>query len=76
MAFEKKQDDEEKIEAVKAEIKMLLAEKKMPTIFRTQMPRTVAAVQGTQGNETGKKEVSDGNGRDLRNGGKKTGCPL
>ena len=28
MAFEKKQDDEEKIEAVKAEIKMLLAEKK------------------------------------------------
>ncbi len=30
MVFEKKQDDEEKIEAVKAEIKMLLAEKKMP----------------------------------------------
>lgn len=30
MAFDEKQDDEEKIEAVKAEIKMLLAEKKMP----------------------------------------------
>ena len=30
MALDEKQDDEEKIEAVKAEIKMLLAEKKMP----------------------------------------------